>query len=140
MLKVRRIACAVFLCTLVGVALGGAVKIRSFDVDYSFEGLDADGMAILNYPLGQTETIVQIIISDFTPETLYYWRLISPSHCLTPGGTIQTDKNGHGTVHVEVGPPIPYGQCTQPEDGNWSDADIEISLGGVVHATGVNPG
>ena len=31
------------------------------------------------------------------------------------------------------------GDCSADDNGDWSDADIEISLEGVVHAVGVNP-
>ena len=31
------------------------------------------------------------------------------------------------------------GDCLADDNGDWSDADIEISLEGLVHAVGVNP-
>ncbi len=69
----KRLAIAVVACACVAVAFGVARKIKSF-TPTSFERIlapDADGMAILNYVVGQDKTSIQLILSDFSPNTGY---------------------------------------------------------------------
>lgn len=146
MFKFNRLVCAVLVCTCVAIAYGAATKIRSF-VPQGFENPEADGMAILNYASGQDETIVQIILSDFTPEIAYDVVFVSPTHLFEPKefGVLITDKHGHGNLHVTISaplsPPAPPG-----ENGDWTDANIEIwiNLGTIdpdeLRAVGCNPG
>lgn len=139
MLKYSKVACAVALCVFVGVAAAAAVKIKTFDTSFGFEGPDADGMAILNYAQGQDKTIIQMVFSGMLPDTNYLFTLVSPSHCLQPGGGFITDENGHATFHGDLGAPPVFGSCTEPENGDWSDADIYLEVGANVHAVGWNP-
>jgi len=140
MFKFNRLVCATVIGVCAAVAFGAAVKIRSFDTaSFGREAPDADGMAILNYASGQDETVVQIILSDFTTDTPYEVELVSPLHTLTPQATLFTDKHGHGTLHLTViAPP--------GENGNWTDSDIRIGFNlssttnpEELHAVGCNP-
>ena len=65
---------------------------------------DADGMAILNYVGGQDKTVVQVILNDFTGDTILNGRYFVR---LSPGdgfdiGTFLVGKNGNGHFHGEV--------------------------------------
>ena len=138
MFRSIRIPCALSVCLLVGVALG-AVRIPAFTMTADAPA-GASGMGILNYVSGQNETIVQVILSGFAKETVHQHRLISNTHCLTPTGLFLTDALGNATIHVKVGTtPIALDGCPADSDGDWSNADIEISSGGVVQALGENP-
>lgn len=139
MFKFNRLVCALAVCTCVAIAYGAATKIRSFE-NVAESNPDADGMAILNYASGQDETIVQIILSDFTHDTAYDMVFVSPTHSLQPKflGTLITDKHGHGNLHVTISAP-------PGENGDWTDAHIEIwiNLGTIdpdeLRAVGCNP-
>lgn len=98
-------------------------------------------MGILNYVAGQNKTVVQVILNGFEPQVFYKARFISPTHCLTPSGTHPTDKLGNLIIQVDLGATPAFGGCDADENGDWSDADIQISLvsDGLVHALGVNP-
>ena len=111
MFKVRRWVCLALVCALVGVAYGAARKIRSF-TPFAPELATADGMAILNHTgNGDDRTIVQIVLSGFTPFTTYDIGMIPPGvdpniRELGLGGigiaidAITTDENGNGTFHL----------------------------------------
>lgn len=116
----KRLAFAIAVLACVGIAYGAAVKIRGFD-NIAEPNLDADGMAILNYISGQDETMVQIIVSDFTPGLVYDVVLVSPSHSFEASslGVLEVDSHGHGNLHLTV-PAIPG------EGGDWTDSDVEI--------------
>lgn len=91
----KRIAFVLVVCTCVSVAFG-AVRITDFMM---FDESDtADAMAILNYASGQDKTIVQIMVSDFTPNEGYSLK-IGGITSLSP--VIFTDGHGHGTLHQE---------------------------------------
>ena len=83
----------------VGFAFGAAKKIRAF-VPTAAECAEADGMAILNFS-NDGKTIIQIIISDFTPNTSYDLQLVTPGGLiLSAGGVLVTDDKGHATAHM----------------------------------------
>jgi len=102
---------------LVGVAVvaWGAVKIPAFVIEESHmtcQGVprlielnaDADGMAILNYVGGQDKTVVQVILNDFTGDTILNGRYFVR---LSPGdgfdiGTFLVGSQGNGHFHGEV--------------------------------------
>ena len=80
----RRVTFLMAVCMCVGSAFGAANKIRYFtpspvQVAESVAALgaeaDPDGMAILNYAAGADKTIVQVIVSDMTPNLTYHVRL-----------------------------------------------------------------
>ena len=137
MFRSIRIPCALSVCLLVGAALG-AVRIPAFTISDAAPAA-ASGMGILNYVAGQNKTIVQVILNGFEPEVFYKARFVSGTHCLTPGGTHPTDKLGNLIIHVDLGATPALGDCLADDNGDWSDAEIEISLNGVVHALGENP-
>ncbi len=138
MFRVSRIACALSVCLLVGVALG-AVRIPAFTITVDAPA-GASGMGILNYVAGQNKTVVQVILNGFESQVFYKARFISPSHCLTPVGIHPTDKLGNLILHFDLGAtPFPVGDCPANNDGDWTDTDVEISLDGVIHAVGENP-
>ena len=99
----KRVAFVLVVCSCAGIALGAAIKIRSFTT-FDPEPLDADGMAILNFAAGQGKTIVQIIVSDFSPETTYDLRFVSRdgTQKTTSIDAFTTDGNGHGTYHGSI--------------------------------------
>lgn len=133
MFKFNRLVCVLFVCSLVSIVYAGAVRIPSFTVFEGETGADPDGMAILNYASGQDKTVVQIIVSDFTPNTSYDVQLVgSDGSTKNFGGVLNTDENGHGNAHIVC-------VC-----GDRTDNDILIyfDLGGEVEdlrAEGVNP-
>ncbi len=98
-------------------------------------------MGILNYVAGRNETIVQVILSDFLPGVEYRYELLGPDRCVLPNGTFWTDPLGNATLHLKVGASPAFGECPADDNGDWSDADIQISLvsDGLVHALGENP-
>jgi hypothetical protein len=82
--------------------------------------------------------VIQIVLSDFRPNTNYLFTLVSPSHCLTPGGGFVTDEHGHATFHGVIGAVPAVGGCPA-EGGDWSDSDIVFDVAGVTHAVAWNP-
>ena len=116
MFKVRRFVCLALVCALVGVAYGAARKIRSF-TPMGAELATADGMAILNFAdsaiLNGGKTILQVVVSGFTPNTTYsvgvclpYFTCIVDEIGQTNGAWIihnalTTDDDGSGTFHYE---------------------------------------
>ncbi|MFH1108342.1 MAG: hypothetical protein V1790_03970 [Planctomycetota bacterium] len=107
MFKVRRFVCLALVCALVGVAYAGATKIRSFTTFNEPE--DADGMAILNVADSQG-LVIQIIVSGFTPNTLYAPFLFDP--CSGSEYYVldyfTTDDRGNGRFHRDVGTLYPW--------------------------------
>ena len=114
MFKVRRFVCLALVCALVGVAYGAARKISSF-TPTAAELPTADGMVILNFVAnandGNGKTIVQMILTDFTPEMTYVWEVLSPSQppsvpfgACSPTwfGTVDTDTHGQANLHFEL--------------------------------------
>ncbi len=103
MFKFNRIVCVLLLCSAVGVAFGAATKIRAFIAMPGVESGDADGMCIINYNSGQDATIVQIVITDFQPYTVYDLEL---STDLWPSaksiGVLETNDKGRATAHFEI--------------------------------------
>ena len=130
----KRVAFVLVVCSCVGIAFGAAVKIKSF-VTFAPEPLEADGMAILNYAAGQGKTIVQIIVSDFSPETTYDLVLISRDGTQRTTGfdVFTTDGNGHGTYHGSI-----------PFDVSSRDVELYVSPDATLtedelRAIGLNP-
>ena len=127
----KRLAIAVVAFACVSLALGAAVKIRWFD-NIAEPNPDADGMAILNYKLGQNNTVAQIILSDLLPNTEYVVALRVPGTWTTPDGegyivladgfdpfsalNRETDNKGHLTIHGTA------------SFGDWSDSDVLVFL------------
>lgn len=125
MLRSNRILCAVLVCTVVGVAFAGARRITSFET-FDPEPAAADGMAVINYVSGQDRTVVQVILSDFTPNESYVviignagpmtvdrtdpsnpMLLVSnPDDTMIAGqfGSIRAGSSGHVTVHLSNAP------------------------------------
>ena len=60
----------------------------------------SDGMAILNFASGQNKTILQIIVSDFTPHTTYGVRLTDGVNQSNFFAAFVTDESGHATYHT----------------------------------------
>ena len=130
----KRVAFVLVVCSCVGIAFGAAVKIRSFET-FDPEPCDADGMTILNYAAGQGKTIVQIIVSDFSPETTYDLVLVSRDGTQRTTGfdVFTTDGNGHGTHHGSV-----------PFDVSSRDVELYVSPDATLtedelRAIGLNP-
>ncbi len=114
MFRFDRLVLTVMLVGVAAVAWG-AVKIPSFVIEESHmtcQGVsrlieldaNADGMAILNYVAGRDRTIVQVILSDFTGDTILNGRYFVR---LSPGdgfdiGTFLVDSQGNGHFHGEV--------------------------------------
>lgn len=139
----KRIAVAAVAFACVSVALGAAEKIRWFD-NLAELNPNADGMAILNHKLGLDNTVVQVILSDLSPNTPYVVALREPSTWSPVEGTddvlldpvsgtgtefffvisagtegqLSTDGKGHLTFH---------GSTTQGS-GDFSDSDVLIIL------------
>ncbi len=70
MFRFNRIVCVLFVCCIVGIAYGKAIKVTEL-VAVDNENPTADGMVILNYNQGQARTEIQIAITDFEPDTDY---------------------------------------------------------------------
>ena|GEM_PF-4653365 len=123
----KRLTCVVVVLACVGIAYGAANKIRYFtpepvQVAESVAALgpdaDPDGMAILNYASGADKTIVQIIVSDMTPNLTYSVRLTDGvSGDIVVPDAFTTDEEGHGPFHQEF-PGV-----------DISDRDIELFVG-----------
>ena len=107
----RRVTFLMAVCMFVGSAFGAANKIRYFtpspvQVAESVAALgpeaDPDGMAILNYAAGADKTIVQIIVSDMTPNLTYHVRLTDgASDPVEVLDAFTVNEEGHGTFHQE---------------------------------------
>lgn len=121
----RRVTFVLTVLACVGIAYAAANKIRSFET-YAPEPADADGMAILNYVSGQDETVVQVIISDFTPEQNYDLVITNGIVSLTTFDALTTDHNGHGTFHGTF----------FFDKSTW---DVELYVDGSLRARGINP-
>lgn len=135
MFKINRLGCALLLCTCAGIAYAGANKISSF-MTFDPEPLAADGMAILNYVAGQNKTIVQIIVSDFTPHKTYGVRLTDGVNHNDSLAAFETDESGHGTFHNVI-----------PGDFSTRDVELYVDVDGDLNfqddelrAHGDNPG
>lgn len=116
MSKLNRLGAVLLLVALVGVAWGAVSKIPSFVVEQNFQDCFstatgslnypiADGMAILNYVPGTDRTIVQVILSDFTPGPLVINDLIvSLEHAGGHDdlGTVRIGAQGNGHFHGEI--------------------------------------
>lgn len=118
---------AVLICA--SVVYAGANKIRGF-TPVGGENPEADGFAILNYAAGENKTIVQIILSDFTPNTTYDIEIAD-----FPGAFIQdelvTDDKGKATLNTQF-----------PTDFSGSDLNLVLNGGEVteeLRAVGFNP-
>jgi len=153
MFKVRRFVCLALVCALVGVAYGAAHKIRSFS-PMGAELETADGMAILNHAglAGLGKTILQVVVSDFTPNTTYavgvclpYFSCFVDEFGQSNGAWIiqdamTTDEHGNGTFHYE----FPGDYTGDPGSSNVAiylylrDADGVVSAppGGFLRALG----
>lgn len=116
MSKLYRLGAILVLVALVGVAWGGVTKIPSFVVEQNFEDCfgagsfplhydaAADGMAILSYVPGTDTTIVQVIVSDFTPgPTVLNDLIVSLDHDLgLDVGRFRVGAQGNGNFHGEM--------------------------------------
>lgn len=112
------------MCAYVGTANGKAKKIKVFTPsqaqldELAALGIDADpdGMAILNFATGADKTIVQIIVSDMTPNLTYSVLLTgcTPEDVLLD--PLVTDEDGNGTLHQE-------------RAGDISSCDVELFVG-----------
>ncbi len=99
MFKFRRLLCAVLVCALVGIAYGAATKIGSF-CPRNGENPSADGMAILNYVPGDNRTVVQLIVSNFSPGVTYNVEFVGLGII---GSAFMTDSQGNGNFHWNLG-------------------------------------
>ena len=123
MLSFRRVVCVVAVCAMVSVVIAGAQKIRAFET-MDPEPAAADGMAIINHIQATDTTIVQVILSDFTPNQEYCVLVdnvgsmvldritaggpfvrVNPDDSLIAGddGSLVADDKGHLTVHLSSG-------------------------------------
>lgn len=101
MLRFNRVLCVILVCAGVGAAYAAVVKIK--DLHPAGIGLiqnpNADGMAILHYKQQSGFTDVNVVITDFLPNTVY-------GVCLSPGGqvsgTIETNESGNGHIHDDT--------------------------------------
>ncbi len=118
MLKFNRVICALLVCACVGVAFG-AVRITDFMISNE-EGANPDAMAILAYASGRDITNVQIIVSDFTPNTLYDVDLVDSEggRCFANFGVLFTNTEGHGNAHLKLN-----GDVTSCNVEIWVDLD-----------------
>ena len=98
MFKFNRLVCVLLVCSLVGVALAKAVKIKAFDWVH-VENPDGDGMAIANYHPGNTNTEITAAITDFLPNTDYYLA-VEPG---LSGAPVTTNVAGNATTHAFTG-------------------------------------
>ena len=114
----RKSVLLLVLCTCVSVAFGAAVKITDFVIIVEPEG--ADATAILNYQQGHNKTVVQLIISGFTPGKTYDVVFDSGSHSGPATAAIVTDGSGHGTLHTDL--------VAVSGNGDWSDSHITIGF------------
>ncbi len=146
MSKLNRLGAVLLLVALVGVAWGGVSKIPSFVVEQNFEDCfgagsfslhydpAADGMAILNYVPGTDTTIVQVILSDFTPGPLVINELIvSLGH--DEGldvGRFRVGAQGNGHFHGEMPGDLRHKNVTL-----WQEVDPpQLNCPSVLVATG----
>ncbi|MCH7702900.1 MAG: hypothetical protein IID37_14550 [Planctomycetes bacterium] len=107
---------AMIMCVYVGTANGKAKKIKFFEpsqvqFDESVatlgEDADPDGMAILNYITPLDKTIVQIMVSDMTPNLTYSVQLTGcadpPSHSILWSPTrMETARSTRSTPATRV--------------------------------------
>ena len=146
MSKLNRLGAILLLVALVGVAWGGVTKIPSFVVQQTFDDCfssgtgslnydaSADGMAILNYAPGTDTTIVQVIVSDFSPGPLVINELIvSLGH--DEGldvGRFRIGAQGNGHFHGEMSGDLRHKNVTL-----WQEVDPpQIGCEPVLIATG----
>jgi hypothetical protein len=151
MFKFRRLLCVVLVCALVGVAYGAARKIRSF-TPMGYELATADGMAIVNVAnggLNYPKTIFQVVLSGFTPNTLYDVGIVPYGASPYPdpigqldgvwkfNGALTTDENGNGTWHGET--PTDHGSANIAiylYDYEHNYPDVIPTPGGFLRALG----
>jgi len=116
MFKFRRWVCLALVCAMVGVAYGAARKIRSF-TPMGAELATADGMAILNLADGGVDgqrTILQVVVSGFTPNSTYYVGVcLPPIPPYFPGTSCLADEIGQSTAWIITDPAM-----TTDEDGS----------------------
>ena len=104
MFKFNRIVWVLALGVVVSMAYGAALKIKDLvPVGLgAIESPDADGMAIMNYHPGHTDTEVQIAVTDLLPNTDYRVAVVPG----ILGGYITTNVSGnghyHGTISTDV--------------------------------------
>ncbi len=94
--------CAFLVLLCAAVTFGAAVKVRAIPaagVNGLAENPDADGMAILNYHSGNNATEVQVIISDFLPNTTYGVKVEGGISGFSDPIAITTNAKGNGNYH-----------------------------------------
>ncbi len=124
---------SVVVLVLAGVAYGAANKIRWFTT-YDPEPGSADGMAILNYASGANKTIVQIVVSNFTPGETYDLRITDGSQKWDTDDVFTTDQHGHGTLHWT----FPFGDISTWDVELYVSDDVNYEPG-ELRAFGDNP-
>ena len=101
MFKFNRLVCVLLVCSLAGLALAKAIKIKEITPYAGTEEAlaGADGMAIFNYHDGQnnnSNTEVTVAITDFIPGETY-------GAFVTPGGGVNVPEvanpAGNATFH-----------------------------------------
>ncbi len=105
MFRFNRVVCALLVCGCVGFAYAKAIKVVSLTPVGAgvTESPDADGMAILNYNVGQTRTEVQLTITDFLPNTEYTADVLAiggPSLRFTTNA--RGDGQGHSVAATDI--------------------------------------
>ena len=106
MFKFNRVVCGLLVCGCVGFAYAKAIKVVSLTPVGAgvTESPDADGMAILNYNVGQTRTEVQVTLTDFLPDTEYTVDVLT----IFGGPTLRMTTNargnaqGHGVALTDI--------------------------------------
>lgn len=100
MIRFNRMVCVLLVCGCVGLVYAKAIKVVSLDAVGAgiAESPNADGMAILNYNVGQTRTEVQVALTDFVPDTEYTVDVLT----IFGGPTfrITTNARGNGQGHA----------------------------------------
>jgi hypothetical protein len=102
MRQIQRFVAILLVCGLAGTAVGSARKVRMFTPQGS-ELASADGAAVLNYVPGTEVTIVQIMLTGFTPYSTYDLEMRSPTHgSLYSYSVLLTDDQGNAQFHSEI--------------------------------------
>src|SRR5687767_9884907 len=91
------------------------VKFTSF-VPLGAENPTADGSATLHYKTNQNSTSFQIMLDDFTPNTVYDVVLYSPTSGEAAScDVISVDQHGRGHFKTTI-------------SGDWTDSEIVVYL------------
>jgi len=114
----KKLLSVVAILMLSGMALGADNAKSSIDSFAAVNGENptADGRAMFHYKASDDSTNVQVMLDDFTPNTVYDIQFVSGTMGEASGcDVITTDSQGRAHYKITL-------------SGNWTDAGIGILI------------